>query len=618
MAMQKNRMKRLGFSLVEMAAVLVIAGLMVGMVIQTQRATGPSHCYASTQAQLAGIRTAMDNFARKNSRLPIPAGRGLGITDPKFGHEVNHSVPAEMALIDRIGPAPVSPAYADPAAVLTGALPFQALGLSSSFAVDCWGNNFSYMVTETLTNSEATAGYPAVAVNGVIIVKSNMTAPALVSNAAWAVVSHGETGQQAGNGAVARNYAGAAHQWCKRGVALDSNNCDMDSTTGDTTLISAPFNNGKNAGPLFFDDAIIFSGKLNANCNLGSYDLTWTNAESGTGPLCTNTVTGPFLNGQSIFENSATGSAGTGHTTITCTNGVITYSSDSTCTNGACPATTVSWLESCTANLASAAEGTSVTATDSTPPNTGTATYKCISGSWSGPTNPVCAVGNSCPSGPTAWSDPGTGAGPCKGTLPSTVPPSTVTVTDTDPAFTGTATARCNADGSWGPTTGTCQTVQPTCAGKVLSWTDLTTGYVCSAYFGPVAQGTFTPWTTNTAPASYNGVGRAECKDASSNGWSNMEGTCLQPNGTDGGGCLGATLSWTDSSSGSPDLYGQFPFNIRDGWARGSDQYHDGYPDRLCDGALRDERGAEFTVFLGDGIWHLFEYTGGKLPGGHV
>ncbi|MDX2094838.1 MAG: type II secretion system protein [Alphaproteobacteria bacterium] len=223
-----------GFSLVELAMVVAISGLMVGFVLQSQKASTATECYASSRLQLQDIRGAIEGFARANERLPLPAARNAGVEAVTYGREA-----ASPALIDAIGGASF------------GALPFQALGLNASYAGDCWGNKFTYAVTTALTTNAASGGYPDNAVSGNITLKSSTTST-IATDLAYAVISHGADAL----GAVKLNYSAAGHGWCAGGD-LKHLNCNLAGAT----VAGATFNNGKNAGLDYFDDLIVFGGK---------------------------------------------------------------------------------------------------------------------------------------------------------------------------------------------------------------------------------------------------------------------------------------------------------------------------------------------------------------------
>ncbi len=141
-----KRNRRHAFTLLELAVVLVIVGLMTTLVLQTEQAASSDTCHAETKNQMAVIRRAIDGYVRDNGRYPLPAGRSVGVTDPLFGREAPD---ADDDTIDNLG------------LVLAGALPTQTLALPEDYVADCWGNKFSYFVTETLTSNSATVGFPS-------------------------------------------------------------------------------------------------------------------------------------------------------------------------------------------------------------------------------------------------------------------------------------------------------------------------------------------------------------------------------------------------------------------------------------------------------------------------
>lgn len=67
------------FSLIELAMVLAVSGLMVGFLLQANtQSSGGTECTTATKIQLSTIRAAVEQFARKNDRLPLPAARNVG------------------------------------------------------------------------------------------------------------------------------------------------------------------------------------------------------------------------------------------------------------------------------------------------------------------------------------------------------------------------------------------------------------------------------------------------------------------------------------------------------------------------------------------------------------
>ena len=242
-----------GFSLIELSMVIAISGLMLGFVLQSKQSAGISTCYPATKNQLATIRTAIESFARKNDRLPMPASRTAGVEDITYGRE---------ALAAGVTTAGTS---------YWGAVPFQALALPASFGADCWGNKLTYVVTSALTTNATSGGFMDTTVNGTITLKST-TATTINTATAYAVISHGEDGL----GAVKANATTAS--WCS-GATLKSLNCLATAAT----VADAAFNNGSGAGGNYYDDVIVTRGKPQTVANTNLY--CWGGDSYGYGIL---------------------------------------------------------------------------------------------------------------------------------------------------------------------------------------------------------------------------------------------------------------------------------------------------------------------------------------------
>src|SRR4051812_39678157 len=121
-----------GFSLVEIAVVLVIVGFLIGgllapLAIQTEQRT-----YSDTQKRLEYAREELLGFAISNGRLPCPASASSnGDESPSGGGTCTN--------------------YSD------GYLPARALGVtqvdSSGYALDAYNNRIRYALSNTPVSS---------------------------------------------------------------------------------------------------------------------------------------------------------------------------------------------------------------------------------------------------------------------------------------------------------------------------------------------------------------------------------------------------------------------------------------------------------------------------------
>lgn len=115
-----------GFSLIELAVVLVIIGLLVGGGIAALDVTAQQSRRSEQQRQLVEVREALYGFALSEGRLPCPVDLDLGY--PPDGAED-----------------PEDPAAGTDCSAEEGALPWRQLGVGRR---DAWGNPLLYRVTQ--------------------------------------------------------------------------------------------------------------------------------------------------------------------------------------------------------------------------------------------------------------------------------------------------------------------------------------------------------------------------------------------------------------------------------------------------------------------------------------
>lgn len=229
---------RRGFTLMELSVALVLTGLLAGLYLTFSTKNSNAECYTTTQAQMNTVREAIERFSIKNDRFPMPAMRNVGVDHKNYGRE---------AAAGDLDPAVNGAVF--------GALPFQALGISVENASDCWGNKYTYAVTQALTTSNTNGGFLDPNTPGRLSIKTNATVTFL-SEAGYAIISHGVDGL----GAVKNNYNAqsntpASRKWCEDQGTLKTANCSRKNA-----LVSAEFNDGKNPGP-YFDDIVVYRGK---------------------------------------------------------------------------------------------------------------------------------------------------------------------------------------------------------------------------------------------------------------------------------------------------------------------------------------------------------------------
>ncbi|RYF29405.1 MAG: hypothetical protein EOO23_06900, partial [Comamonadaceae bacterium] len=137
--------KQVGFSLVEIAFVLVIAGLALGAGLSVLRSKLEQARIDNTRDRSEAIRQALVAFVAQNSRLPCPAAPG--IVEGTAGYNVERvaglagaqTCTAGVGLTNNI-------AGAAPAGVSRGTVPCTTLGLTNEVCLDAWGSRFTYFV----------------------------------------------------------------------------------------------------------------------------------------------------------------------------------------------------------------------------------------------------------------------------------------------------------------------------------------------------------------------------------------------------------------------------------------------------------------------------------------
>ena len=179
-----------GFSLVEMAIVILIAGIMMGAGLSLLAVKQAAAQADVTQKHQETIKQALINYLGKNKRLPCPA---IIITTP-----TPHVTGAE----DRSGTSPA------PCAQYSGIVPYQELGLERAVALDGWENFIDYVVSPppttswlmsynvtasppTVTNSVSSAFWPS---NNAGSITANVNGATISPNIVASLISHGKNG----------------------------------------------------------------------------------------------------------------------------------------------------------------------------------------------------------------------------------------------------------------------------------------------------------------------------------------------------------------------------------------------------------------------------------------
>lgn len=167
-----------GFTLAEMAIVVLLVSIMMTMGLSVLKAQTDSAAYSVTNKKQAAIKDALVAYLRSNWRLPCPDTNFIGGTAPLIPDGLENRVGANTtACISNFG-----------------VLPYVTLGLPREMALDGWSNYMSYHVS-IAPDWSLTATFNPAAV-GSIVVNSAPATP-LTINAVAVVVSHGKNGNGA-------------------------------------------------------------------------------------------------------------------------------------------------------------------------------------------------------------------------------------------------------------------------------------------------------------------------------------------------------------------------------------------------------------------------------------
>ena len=234
---------RAGFMLALMAVLLVVLGMIAAMVLMRQEQMAVWQPRGEVKDELAAVQTAIQAFQASTGRLPCVAPRSAGLPNLAFNQEsLNCATDTTTAGVQGTARVELPPAGSG-IWIRIGALPTRSLGLPEAMGEDEWGNQLSYAVTESLTD---TTGFPA-GVGRIRVVDAAGTN--LATNAAFILLSHGADGK--GAPTATGRVLGKA---CNASAGLDQENCNNDTVFREAGLEFT-------SGATFFDDLMLYQIK---------------------------------------------------------------------------------------------------------------------------------------------------------------------------------------------------------------------------------------------------------------------------------------------------------------------------------------------------------------------
>ena len=177
-----------GFTLTELAVVLIIVGLLLGGLFVPLSAQTDMKARSDNSKTLADVRDALIGFAVINGRLPCPADRIIASGTANAGIEATTTASGICACTTAAsGIATSGGVTCSASPSVTGVLPWATLGLPET---DSWGNRYTYRVTTLFAQAAsgqttATLGCSQAAPN------PNPNPPTPPTNVAFALCSPG-------------------------------------------------------------------------------------------------------------------------------------------------------------------------------------------------------------------------------------------------------------------------------------------------------------------------------------------------------------------------------------------------------------------------------------------
>ena len=127
-----------GFSLVEMAMVLLVVGVLAALFLPATNTMMDNNRRKETRTKLESLESAITRFVMTNRRLPCPANGALLPTHADYGRESAASSVAGNCI---------------PGELQNGVVPWRTLAVSQDAAADAWGNLISYRAWAGVANS---------------------------------------------------------------------------------------------------------------------------------------------------------------------------------------------------------------------------------------------------------------------------------------------------------------------------------------------------------------------------------------------------------------------------------------------------------------------------------
>lgn len=256
---------RAGYTLVELAVVLLIAGMFVASGLQVLKLYNKQKAFQTTDSNMSEIVNQIHAYLEANGHYPCPARLDVPRTDSEYGMEGDCDdtsvaigtcadgicVEESVSQIDLDNDGTVD-AFAR---VRRGAVPFRVLSLKGNpeaAAYDGFGRRIEYVVTERLASATLLADFDP-ADGGISVVDSDDN-PVIPDMTHMLLMSRGE------NGVAAWSRDGVQLSGCPA-TGKENENCNTDTTTPERKAIYRSDVRNLTAAN-FFDDIISYRATI--------------------------------------------------------------------------------------------------------------------------------------------------------------------------------------------------------------------------------------------------------------------------------------------------------------------------------------------------------------------
>ncbi|WP_234838866.1 type II secretion system protein [Sinorhizobium meliloti] len=262
-----------GFSLIELAIVILVGGLLLSTMSSALLIYMRSNEIKVTIQRMVEIDDALQQYLSLNGNYPCPASRTADVNSATFG--------TQLATNCAAGGAGVATAPGTAGRVVAiGAVPTRTINLPDDYGSDAWGRRLTYAVT-ALQTVRGTYSRDI----GAISITADTAATSVITpagSAHYVILSHGP------DGIGAYSFNGILGSACNT-AALDGENCD-DNAGFRRTLLTATA-----SGAAHFDDLVRFRASsvfgdpippgAVMSFNIASCPPGWTQYSAATGRL---------------------------------------------------------------------------------------------------------------------------------------------------------------------------------------------------------------------------------------------------------------------------------------------------------------------------------------------